>query len=71
MLLSEIPIVNHLRGSDSVYDPFVGSGTTLIAAERLGRRCYAMEIDPAFAQLTIERWQAYTGQRAVREEKVA
>ncbi|MGD0862346.1 MAG: DNA methyltransferase [Candidatus Limnocylindrales bacterium] len=68
VLLSEIPIANHLRGSDSVYDPFVGSGTTLIAAERLGRRCYAMEIDPKFAQLTIERWQAYTGERAVREE---
>jgi hypothetical protein len=68
VLLSEIPIANHLRGSDSVYDPFVGSGTTLIAAERLGRRCYAMEIDPKFAQLTIERWQSYTGERAVREE---
>ena len=63
VLLSEIPIANHLRGSDSVYDPFVGSGTTLIAAERLGRRCYAMEIDPKFAQLTIERWQTYTGER--------
>ena len=68
VLLSEIPIANHLRGSDSVYDPFVGSGTTLIAAERLGRVCYAMEIDPKFAQLTIERWQTYTGERAVREE---
>ncbi|MGD0019950.1 MAG: DNA methyltransferase [Candidatus Limnocylindrales bacterium] len=68
VLLSEIPIANHLRGSDSVYDPFVGSGTTLIAAERLGRRCFAMEIDPKFAQLTIERWQTYTGERAVRED---
>jgi hypothetical protein len=67
VLLSEIPIANHLRGSDSVYDPFCGSGTTLIAAERLGRRCYAMEIDPKFAQLTIERWQTYTGEKAVRE----
>jgi DNA modification methylase len=68
VLLSEIPIANHLRGSDSVYDPFCGSGTTLIAAERLGRRCFAMEIDPKFAQLTIERWQTYTGERAVRED---
>ena len=67
VLLAEIPIANHLRGSDSVYDPFAGSGTTLIAAERLGRRCFALEIDPKFVQITIERWQAYTGERAVCE----
>ncbi len=44
--LFEIPIRNHLAPGELVYDPFVGSGTTLIAAERLGRRCYAMEIEP-------------------------
>ncbi|MGD0121444.1 MAG: DNA methyltransferase [Candidatus Limnocylindrales bacterium] len=65
--LFEIPIANHLAGSDALYDPFAGSGTSIIAAERLGRRAYAMEIDPKFAQITIERWQSYTGAAAVRE----
>ena len=57
------PIRNH--GGD-VYDPFVGSGTTLIAAELLGRRTFAMELDPRYAQVTIERWQTFTGKTAVR-----
>ena len=56
------PVRNH-RGD--VYEPFAGSGTTIIAAEQAGRRCYAMEIDPKYAQVTIERWQAFTGQEAV------
>ena len=46
VLLYETPIRNHLRPGEAVYDPFVGSGTCLVAAETLGRRCYAMEIDP-------------------------
>jgi len=46
VLLSEIPICNHLRPGEAVYEPFAGSGTTLMAAETLGRRCFAMEIDP-------------------------
>lgn len=54
---------NH-RGD--VFDPFLGSGTTLIAAEQEGRRCFAIEIEPAWAQVTIERWQAFTGQPATR-----
>ncbi len=65
VLLSEIPIRNHLRPGEAVYEPFSGSGTTLIAAETLGRRCYALEIDPKYAQLTIERWQAFSGRTAV------
>jgi hypothetical protein len=67
VLLYEIPIANHLRGDDAVFDPTAGSGTCLIAAERLGRRCLALEIDPKYAQIAIERWQAYTGNRAVCE----
>jgi DNA modification methylase len=58
------PIVNHLPPGGVVFDPFLGSGTALIAAEQTGRRCLAVEIDPAFVQLTIERWQSLTGQRA-------
>jgi DNA modification methylase len=46
---------------DIVLDPFVGSGTTIMAAERVGRRCYAMELDPLYVDTTIRRWQAYTG----------
>lgn len=51
---------------DVVYEPFAGSGSTIIAAEQLNRRCYAMEIDPRYAQVAIERWQAFTGKEAVR-----
>ena len=49
-----------------ILEPFSGSGTTLMAAETLGRRCYAMEIDPRYVQVAIERWQAFTGKEAVR-----
>ena len=66
VLLSEIPIRNHLRPGEAVYDPFLGSGTCLVAAETLGRRCYGMEIDPRYVQVTIERWQGLTGEKAVR-----
>jgi DNA modification methylase len=66
VVLFETPISNHLRPGEAVYDPFLGSGTTLIAAERLGRRCYALEIEPRYVQVAIERWQGFTGQEAVR-----
>jgi len=51
-----------------VYEPFCGSGSTLIAAERLGRRCMAMEMDPSFCDAIVNRWQGESGQQAVREE---
>jgi len=57
---------NSTRPGGLVYEPFAGSGSTLIAAEQLGRRCLAMEIDPRYAQVTIERWQALTGREAER-----
>ena len=60
------PLRNHLRAGEICYDPFLGSGTTLVAAETLGRRCYAMEIDPKYVQVTIERWQGLTGKKAQR-----
>jgi DNA modification methylase len=66
VVLSEIPIRNHLRPGEAVYEPFSGSGTTLIAAETLGRRCYALEIEPRFVQVTIERWERFTGRTAER-----
>jgi len=64
--LYEAPIANHTRRGEAVYDPFLGSGTMLIAAERLGRRCYALEIDPRYVQVAIERWQTFTGQAVVK-----
>ena len=50
------------------YDPFLGSGTTLIAAEQLGRTCYGMEISPAYCDVIVKRWETLTGQKATREE---
>ena len=66
VLLAETPIANHLTPGEWVYDPFVGSGTTIVAAERLGRRCLALEIEPRYAQGAIERWQTFTGSEARR-----
>lgn len=52
--------------SKCVLDPFLGSGTTLIACEKLNRRCFGMEIDPHYCDVVVERWQNYTGQKAQR-----
>jgi DNA modification methylase len=51
---------------DIVLDSFLGSGTTVIAAERTGRRCYGLEIDPRYADTVVRRWQAYSGQSALQ-----
>jgi DNA modification methylase len=48
-------------------EPFLGSGTTLIAAEQLGRKCYGMEISPAYVDVIVKRWQEFTGKTATRE----
>ena len=53
---------------DAVYEPFCGSGTTIIAAEQLGRNCYGMELSPAFCDLTVRRWEQFTGEKALRQE---
>ena len=45
-------------------DPFLGSGTTLVACEQLGRTCYGMEISPQYCQVIIDRWEKLTGQKA-------
>lgn len=55
-----IPIKNNSVENDGVYDPFGGSGTTLIACEKLKRKCFMMEIDPTYCQVIIDRWQNYT-----------
>jgi DNA modification methylase len=58
------PMRNH--DHQIVYDPFLGSGTTLIAAEQLGRKCYGMEISPAYCDVIIKRWETLTGKKAER-----
>jgi DNA modification methylase len=65
--LFEKPIENHTLAGAWVYDPFVGSGTMLIAAERLGRRAIVNDLDPAYLQMTLDRWSLFTGQTPVRQ----
>ena len=52
--------------SDTVYEPFCGSGSTLIAAEQLGRKCYGMEISPQYCDVIVKRWETLTGRVATR-----
>jgi DNA modification methylase len=60
------PMLNNSDPGQSVYEPFLGSGTTLIAAQSTGRVCYGVEIDPLFVDVVIRRWQAFTGENAHR-----
>jgi DNA modification methylase len=57
-----------IRNHDAplVYDPFLGSGTTLVASEQLGRTCYGMEISPAYCDVIVKRWETLTGRKATR-----
>ena len=64
--LLEYLIENNTRGKDLVLDPFVGSGSTIIACEKLGRCCRAMELDPVYVDVAIRRWQDFTGEKATR-----
>jgi DNA modification methylase len=59
------PIENNSSPGQAVYDPFSGSGTTLIAAEMTGRSCHAIELMPQYVDVAIGRWQAFTGQAAM------
>ncbi len=61
------PIENNSSIGQAVYEPFSGSGTTIIAAEMTGRVCYAIELNPAYVDVAIERWQAFTGLVATLE----
>jgi DNA modification methylase len=62
------PILNNSAKGQSVYDPFCGSGTTLIACEKSDRVCYAMELSPAYVDMTLARWEKETGREAVLEK---
>jgi DNA modification methylase len=62
--LFKIPIVKHLRGGEACYEPFAGSGPQFIAAEQHDVACYGLELEPRFCQVIIDRWEAFTGQKA-------
>jgi DNA modification methylase len=53
---------------DIVLDPFLGSGTTIIAAERTGRRSYGLELDPLYVDTIVRRWQTFTGEQARHDQ---
>jgi len=59
------PIENNSSPGQAVYEPFMGSGTTLIAAEISGRVCFGIELNPAYVDVAVERWQQFTGEDAV------
>jgi site-specific DNA-methyltransferase (adenine-specific) len=61
-------LLNSTKEGDAVLDPFGGSGSTLIACEKLGRVCHMMEIDPKYCGVTISRWETFTGKKAVLVE---
>lgn len=64
--LFERAILNHAQPGEVCYEPFSGSGSQLIAAERTGRRCYAMEIEPKYVDVAVRRWEEFTGKKAKR-----
>ena len=59
------PLLNNSSSGDAVYDPFLGSGTTMIAAEATGRVCISLELDPLYVDVAVRRWQAFTGRKAI------
>jgi DNA modification methylase len=61
------PIINHTKRGELVYEPFLGSGTTLAAAEVTERVCYGLELDPKYVDVVVQRWQQLSGKQAVLE----
>jgi DNA modification methylase len=66
--LFAIPMRKHTKRGDVCYEPFAGSGSQLIAAEREGRACYALEVEPHFCDVVVRRWEELTKQKAGRAE---
>lgn len=62
------PIENNSNPGQCIYEPFSGSGTTIIAAESTRRNCYAIEIDPTYVDVAVERWQNFTGKEAILDD---
>lgn len=68
LALMERALENSSGPGDRVLDLFLGSGSTLIACDRTGRTCYGVELDPLYVDITVMRWEAFSGQKAAREE---
>ena len=66
----DLPAYFLMSWPGDVYEPFSGSGTTLIACEQLSRRCRAVEIEPRYCDVSLRRWAAFTGRDPVREDGV-
>jgi site-specific DNA-methyltransferase (adenine-specific) len=66
--LMEYQILNNTKGSDIVLDLFGGSGSTMIAAEKIGRKSCLMELDPKYCDVIVKRWEDFTGKKAVLSE---
>lgn len=62
------PIENNSSTGQAVYEPFSGSGTTIIACEMTGRSCHAIELSPSYVDVAIKRWQDFTGKKAIHAE---
>ena len=62
------PIENNSSPGHAICEPFAGSGTTIIAAEQTGRICLALELNPAYCDLIVARWEKFTGKGAVLEQ---
>lgn len=62
------PIENNSKPGEAVYEPFSGSGTTIIAGEMTGRRVLAIELNPAYVDVAVRRWESFTGRAAMHEE---
>lgn len=63
----KIPIENNSSPGQAIYEPFSGSGTTIIAGEMTGRAVHAIELNPAYIDVAVKRWQDFTGKAATLE----
>ena len=59
------PILNHTKRGELIYEPFLGSGTTLAAAEVTERVCLGLELDPKYVDVVVQRWQTLSGKKAI------
>ena len=58
--------IGMINSNNIIFDLFLGSGSTLIAAEKLNRKCYGMELDEKYCDVIIERWEKFTGRKAIK-----
>ena len=72
--MKPVELIEYCMGNSStkgqiVLDSFLGSGSTLIAAEKTGRKCYGMELDPKYCDVIVKRWEDFTGKKAIKENQ--